>query len=162
MQKSGLIPAHAGKTNRPALRGRSSAAHPRSRGENRRQRPAQPHRIGSSPLTRGKLLADTKGFKAGRLIPAHAGKTTCRLLRTRSRGAHPRSRGENLAAASHPVHALGSSPLTRGKLLSGERGLAPHRLIPAHAGKTTATCRYRLHPWAHPRSRGENARQARR
>ena len=34
-----LIPAHAGKTNRPALRGRSWAAHPRSRGENMVTRP---------------------------------------------------------------------------------------------------------------------------
>ena len=32
------------------------------------------------------------------------------------------------------------------------------RLIPAHAGKTQAEPRSEPRPWAHPRSRGENAR----
>ena len=49
------------------------------------------------------------------LIPAHAGKTIGVLHPLGTPAAHPRSRGENLAAASYPVHALGSSPLTRGK-----------------------------------------------
>ena len=49
-----LIPAHAGKTfiwSAPDLK---TAAHPRSRGENRRSRPSHLRRRGSSPLTRGK------------------------------------------------------------------------------------------------------------
>ena len=53
---SRLIPAHAGKTNRPELRGKSSGAHPRSRGEN------------ASPRERDCALSW--------LIPAHAGKTS--------------------------------------------------------------------------------------
>ena len=50
----------------------------------------------------------------------------------------------------------GSSPLTRGKLLSsfcvGDGG----GLIPAHAGKTEADRCPVVQSWAHPRSRGEN------
>ena len=52
--RSGLIPAHAGKTPRARSTNHRHEAHPRSRGENRRRRaPARPPR-GSSPLTRGK------------------------------------------------------------------------------------------------------------
>ena len=74
-RRARLIPAHAGKTNRPALRGKSSGAHPRSRGENRYHPVGGPPRTGSSPLTRGKpdlCICRLCGF---RLIPAHAGKT---------------------------------------------------------------------------------------
>ena len=70
-----LIPAHAGKTEDPLLVPGWSAAHPRSRGENscRAKSPAQ--KMGSSPLTRGKLNANFAEVKALGLIPAHAGKT---------------------------------------------------------------------------------------
>ena len=37
------------------------------------------------------------------------------------------------------VSATGSSPLTRGKLITAQPVEQPARLIPAHAGKTTAT-----------------------
>ena len=50
-----LIPAHAGKTRRPAWSRLACTAHPRSRGENGNKTATakQPH--GSSPLTQGKL-----------------------------------------------------------------------------------------------------------
>ena len=52
----------------------------------------------------------------------------------------------------------GSSPLTRGKRSGEKRAALLRRLIPAHAGKTPkAGSRAALSP-AHPRSRGENAR----
>ena len=56
------------------------------------------------------------------------------------------------------MNSLGSSPLTRGKR-SGQR-MPGHerRLIPAHAGKTWRDETTRSISWAHPRSRGENAR----
>ena len=50
----------------------------------------------------------------------------------------------------------GSSPLTRGKRTLLNSHLLRPRLIPAHAGKTTAN-QYSYNGWeAHPRSRGEN------
>ena len=51
---SRLIPAHAGKTWTGSLWTSPSAAHPRSRGENRRAQTAIRRPGGSSPLTRGK------------------------------------------------------------------------------------------------------------
>ena len=50
----------------------------------------------------------------------------------------------------------GSSPLTRGKPYAGVKAPAGWRLIPAHAGKTSATLGVPRALKAHPRSRGEN------
>ena len=153
----GLIPAHAGKTRTfmaSRLRGR---AHPRSRGENARSCGTGSSLIGSSPLTRGKLVRSAGTSRANRLIPAHAGKTRSPRVRVHSAGAHPRSRGENGDMDSEAALFAGSSPLTRGK--PGISGLADagKRLIPAHAGKTTPPHAATHSSTAHPRSRGENA-----
>ena len=56
----------------------------------------------------------------------------------------------------------GSSPLTRGKPRTIRPVSSPLRLIPAHAGKTTRRNGSSRRAAAHPRSRGENSRQARR
>ena len=111
---------------------------------------------GSSPLTRGKRRADRGGGGQGRLIPAHAGKTTRIRDEAGSSRAHPRSRGENAANSRQSSLVAGSSPLTRGKqalrlALGGDRGL-----IPAHAGKTHGLAGSGGLIGAHPRSRGEN------
>ena len=74
----GLIPAHAGKTDRLEVAGQKFKAHPRSRGENSRIRILQGVPSGSSPLTRGKLLPSLGPPVKRGLIPAHAGKTTGR------------------------------------------------------------------------------------
>ena len=155
-----LIPAHAGKTSAAHPARGSGSAHPRSRGENKRRVERVIVGIGSSPLTRGKLHHAHDDVVAVRLIPAHAGKTAshhgCGLLAP----AHPRSRGENPSFSAIESAVFGSSPLTRGK-----RDRHPHprravRLIPAHAGKTPSWRPPRLSPPAHPRSRGENAKNA--
>ena len=130
--------------------------HPRSCGENRKSSERRPNRWGSSPLMRGKrrvwrCLPNDVG-----LIPAHAGKT-CLRFRTRWRmRAHPRSCGENIDADLEAVSPQGSSPLMRGKRREADAARASHRLIPAHAGKTSRPP-WALSPaWAHPHSRGEN------
>ena len=173
-----LIPAHAGKTGRALRRRRCPQAHPRSRGENGQPPTAARPIYGSSPLTRGKRshLAGagcsppahprsrgenapilTQLVSALRLIPAHAGKTRSMTRQGTSSPAHPRSRGENHFEYAAPETVKGSSPLTRGKHQPADLGCERPRLIPAHAGKTDA-CRANLRgPWAHPRSRGENA-----
>ena len=73
-----------------------------------------------------------------------------------SRGAHPRSRGENAGLLGSDAGTSGSSPLTRGK--RGDPTYYWHvaRLIPAHAGKTEAWLPITPCTPAHPRSRGEN------
>ena len=111
-------------------------AHPRSRGENTEYTITDETNAGSSPLTRGKPQAVSAGHDGFRLIPAHAGKTLTRPPTIRTPRAHPRSRGENTYAGEDRNLALGSSPLTRGKLWPVPEGFAPAGLIPAHAGKT--------------------------
>ena len=71
----GLIPAHAGKTNRAEAERVTHRAHPRSRGENDRVRARKFDPVGSSPLTRGKLFDNVGKDVPFGLIPAHAGKT---------------------------------------------------------------------------------------
>ena len=95
---------------------------------------------------------------SGGLIPAHAGKTRIIVLTSRSIGAHPRSRGENLIALDVVAVKLGSSPLTRGKPVGLSTVRLAGGLIPAHAGKTAGLRPTSLRPGAHPRSRGENDR----
>ena len=153
---SGLIPAHAGKTLIGKVRPGAAAAHPRSRGEN--AVPATPGLTlgGSSPLTRGKRVRFRARGQGRGLIPAHAGKTIFQALLTRTTGAHPRSRGENVVVCLPPSAVAGSSPLTRGKHCIGGPASQGPGLIPAHAGKTTPPPEAREPLWAHPRSRGEN------
>ena len=71
----GLIPAHAGKTQRRAYQPPESGAHPRSRGENAPAARLPDRAKGSSPLTRGKPVVIKQTESWTRLIPAHAGKT---------------------------------------------------------------------------------------
>ena len=133
------------------------AAHPRSRGENDLIRVAGYLSAGSSPLTRGKpRVARIAGLPGG-LIPAHAGKTFASTSSACPARAHPRSRGENDSLPGCTSGWEGSSPLTRGKRQRRKGPRNPHRLIPAHAGKTTVGALAVLPDRAHPRSRGENA-----
>ena len=137
--------------------GLSCRAHPRSRGENARQGGPITSGPGSSPLTRGKPPPRRSPRHPLGLIPAHAGKTS-RIMKSGSdKTAHPRSRGENLAAQDPYGRETGSSPLTRGKPGGTPLGPPPAGLIPAHAGKTDPRSRMSRSWRAHPRSRGENA-----
>ena len=133
----GLIPAHAGKTRAQSQRSNDHEAHPRSRGENIPCDHAQVRHEGSSPLTRGKRIAEIAQRSLCRLIPAHAGKTCRYSPAVRISG--------------------GSSPLTRGKRTAGAALRRSIRLIPAHAGKTVNELPACGASAAHPRSRGENA-----
>ncbi|EEH65603.1 hypothetical protein HMPREF0058_1573 [Actinomyces urogenitalis DSM 15434] len=135
-QGCGLIPAHAGSTS-PLPRGQFfSWAHPRSRGVDWYSVDGLRKARGSSPLTRGRLSTARIMSMVGRLIPAHAGSTCHCLGDGPSSGAHPRSRGVDLAAISQQRKNRGSSPLTRGRPKAGGLDWKSLRLIPAHAGST--------------------------
>ena len=131
-------------------------AHPRSRGENRLRWCRWACVVGSSPLTRGKRGTSRTEAMGKRLIPAHAGKTVGDGASSAPSPAHPRSRGENGWVCPWRWRRLGSSPLTRGKRRALRKLEAMGRLIPAHAGKTIASCCAAIAAAAHPRSRGEN------
>ena len=92
--------------------------------------------IGSSPLTRGKLVVALLVQVLDGLIPAHAGKTRSFVRKADASAAHPRSRGENTDPDKQITPETGSSPLTRGKPTRAARNWVQSRLIPAHAGKT--------------------------
>ena len=131
-------------------------AHPRSRGENGQPVVDLIINVGSSPLTRGKQAYARDYRQSDGLIPAHAGKTSVLSVLEFIDGAHPRSRGENVFQVMRIWPRSGSSPLTRGKLQSGDVLVLPARLIPAHAGKTPPDVVAPIYIPAHPRSRGEN------
>ena len=97
-----LIPAHAGKTAYNTPPSHHARAHPRSRGENIGGFIKTSDSSGSSPLTRGKHRRDGDRLRLRRLIPAHAGKTVQSTPKYHRGPAHPRSRGENLAASPTP------------------------------------------------------------
>ena len=137
----GLIPAHAGKTRQMRDMRQKCRAHPRSRGENIKAAVSVVVEWGSSPLTRGKPRCSLCTFLGGGLIPAHAGKTRIAIYNVTTTGAHPRSRGENSWPLRRSTSALGSSPLTRGKLINDALTIIQGGLIPAHAGKTSLRMR---------------------
>ena len=139
----GLIPAHAGKTRRTRRQPRTLKAHPRSRGENVGDNWSHMTCGGSSPLTRGKPARFFAFHAPYGLIPAHAGKTPASGERPRSCRAHPRSRGENSCSRRKRRPRAGSSPLTRGKHDPRVRRETEQGLIPAHAGKTDATDKFK-------------------
>ena len=136
--KSGLIPAHAGKTSVVSGDAWPSTAHPRACGENGPPGGAALSQAGSSPRMRGK-----PGFTVPTVFAPVA---------------HPRACGENSLVSNRSLRDMGSSPRMRGKRESFEKRASAPRLIPAHAGKTVRSqprgCRTR----AHPRACGENAR----
>ena len=94
--RTGLIPAHAGKTAVMTCCRDARRAHPRSRGENRSSSLDSRSEAGSSPLTRGKHTSGRADPWRRGLIPAHAGKTQNTVAIPRANRAHPRSRGENV------------------------------------------------------------------
>ena len=93
----------------------STAAHPRSRGENTGEIENAVKEAGSSPLARGKPIPPYSLNRTIGLIPARAGKTKPSNQRHKPTWAHPRSRGENTQSCTFHTLQLGSSPLARGK-----------------------------------------------
>ncbi len=131
-----LIPAHAGSTWGRARRAIPCRAHPRSRGEHYIRLDSAGDWQGSSPLTRGAPIPSGRTRSGPRLIPAHAGSTSCKPTGSMSAWAHPRSRGEHIRPAWPLLRIVGSSPLTRGAPHSANLHTLAVRLIPAHAGST--------------------------
>ena len=91
-----------------------------------------------------------------RFIPAWAGNTPHRLMRSAASSVHPRVGGEHMPLSAACVSSTGSSPRGRGtrplRLLQHFR----HRFIPAWAGNTPAPPAAALSPPVHPRVGGEH------
>ena len=112
--------------------------------------------VGSSLLTRGKLLFDHLRRKNRRIIPAYAGKTPPQSFCSSVIPDHPCLRGENASFVYLVISNSGSSLLTRGKLTSGWIFQIGRRIIPAYAGKTRFDAFHRPATPDHPCLRGEN------
>ena len=96
MVRTGLIPAHAGKTHFYSLYIGISWAHPRACGENAGELRKFSGYVGSSPRMRGKHFIKAKLRDRLGLIPAHAGKTGSTASPREDAEAHPRACGENI------------------------------------------------------------------
>ena len=151
----GIIPALAGNTAEAVERGGDKSDHPRSRGEYFGSAGVFLPGWGSSPLSRGIRRHPLHRNRAVRIIPALAGNTAARSASRPATRDHPRSRGEYPHSRTKPERNTGSSPLSRGIRLCCWPCRASGRIIPALAGNTTSSERYRRHQADHPRSRGE-------
>ena len=152
-----LIPARAGKTSPPPRPTWPPSAHPRACGENRLFPARATAAAGSSPRVRGKPGSVSGGTRSARLIPARAGKTSCRSRPPTRNPAHPRACGENACTPRTGWAVAGSSPRVRGKQAHVRLRRRPARLIPARAGKTSPAPAPGAAGTAHPRACGENA-----
>ena len=113
--RSGLIPAWAGKTPSRSSEHLGNAAHPRVGGENSWIATNSPGSPGSSPRGRGKRHPQEAGQRLRGLIPAWAGKTLNLAGARPYGGAHPRVGGENVFQVIRIWPRSGSSPRGRGK-----------------------------------------------
>ena len=90
-----------------------------------------------------------------RIIPAHAGNSTCSHARATGSTDHPRACGELEVLAGGAVGESGSSPRMRGTLVRPSPSASCLRIIPAHAGNSGAL-RSEWRRWPdHPRACGE-------
>ena len=151
-----IIPAHAGQTRRDISTSGRSPDHPRACGANGKISSKTMVRTGSSPRMRGKLRVERGRDDKIRIIPAHAGQTHGRRYMADRTPDHPRACGANSTKYNARHMPTGSSPRMRGKPLRFLVFDPCGRIIPAHAGQTTAaTPRSRAFP-DHPRACGAN------
>ncbi len=131
-----IIPAHAGQTGGRVLGVLTAPDHPRTCGANASPVTSRVNSAGSSPHMRGKPLPRDPRQGPLRIIPAHAGQTTCFCGDSDLHKDHPRTCGANSETQKLTVQNIGSSPHMRGKHAVS---IIPHvceRIIPAHAGQT--------------------------
>ena len=131
-----FIPAYAGNSRQERPSGAKSTVHPRLRGELPAPIAAVAVMDGSSPLTRGTQTIVFRVLRRVRFIPAYAGNSVGTCGRRSGNSVHPRLRGELLSEPLLKTAWFGSSPLTRGTLLSIGARIFCVRFIPAYAGNS--------------------------
>ena len=151
-----IIPAHAGQTLRRHPPRRLTPDHPRACGANAGTCFTSCASVGSSPRMRGKRCDPSPRRRPRRIIPAHAGQTSQLEHSVYSPADHPRACGANVSSDGMLSRCTGSSPRMRGKPALHSRAGVGHRIIPAHAGQTTADFMRSPHLADHPRACGAN------
>ena len=132
--RSRFIPAYAGNAREAVLSAVQDAVHPRIRGERAVRLHLHVMAGGSSPHTRGTLLAARNGVPELRFIPAYAGNAPPPPQTPPARAVHPRIRGERLKQENKLMLEVGSSPHTRGTHEVDGIDSSVTRFIPAYAG----------------------------
>ena len=156
----GITPAHAGKTvSFPAITS-IVENHPRACGENGKSLERFRISRGSPPRMRGKLIPELAFNLAGRITPAHAGKTRRSAYGGVLREDHPRACGENIFSHPPRLPSQGSPPRMRGKPTPCEVSAVSNGITPAHAGKTRRSPLRAFPARDHPRACGENGSSA--
>ena len=134
--RSGITPAHAGKSlTIPKLTTRSWD-HPRTCGEKDGCGLPRLARWGSPPHMRGKAKASTFRVKSRGITPAHAGKSSRQAARQVPAGDHPRTCGEKPCVCFWSLPLMGSPPHMRGKGSTSHCVPSLYGITPAHAGKS--------------------------
>ena len=150
----GIIPAHAGLTQRIRNRPRSCRDHPRACGAHPKHGLIRRAILGSSPRMRGSLVRMCKYIGKIGIIPAHAGLTWESRTTNCSSRDHPRACGAHVLALADFESRWGSSPRMRGSQARTHAEHGAPGIIPAHAGLTKWR-RWRWIPkWDHPRACG--------
>ena len=90
-----------------------------------------------------------------RFIPAYAGNAILFTKAFNHQPVHPRIRGERIAISRNSLIQAGSSPHTRGTLISFEGNTRNIRFIPAYAGNAGWEKHTDPMRTVHPRIRGE-------
>ena len=139
--RSRITPAHAGKTADRRNRDSGETDHPRACGENEEVPLIVSCKSGSPPRMRGKQQEMAAVSEAGRITPAHAGKTSKRHPAFCTQSDHPRACGENSPPYLPARLSSGSPPRMRGKPINKQAIVHARRITPAHAGKTLCRCR---------------------
>ena len=141
MQRMGITPAWAGKSQTAFCGTASSGDHPRVGGEKNIVRKASFDPEGSPPRGRGKVMMTgaLKWFR--RITPAWAGKRRSAVQKSEQSGDHPRVGGEKVASAPESFKSLGSPPRGRGKVKLPVCQCFSAGITPAWAGKSyQASC----------------------
>ena len=110
----GIIPAYAGNTYSAYQTAIAAGDHPRVCGEHFTYRDGLTTLQGSSPRMRGTLNPSTPEIDQTGIIPAYAGNTSWRTVRSRCRRDHPRVCGEHQDFTPSDENTWGSSPRMRG------------------------------------------------
>ena len=156
VERSRIIPAHAGQTFGLTVRTGYGTDHPRACGANAANGANAVSHFGSSPRMRGKLADRFGSVENRRIIPAHAGQTGSVSGHVNAEADHPRACGANPSPDNIQSVGDGSSPRMRGKLFHNCSVVCFVRIIPAHAGQTISSRWLFVALTDHPRACGAN------
>ena len=110
---AGITPARAGKTGHIPGRPGTVEDHPRSCGKDMLRLLLKRLNIGSPPLVRERLGAESVFLRRYGITPARAGKTASLAASSNCSWDHPRSCGKDSGCRLSWASPLGSPPLVR-------------------------------------------------